>query len=276
MNKMWKIECKRAFCNKWFILSLLLGCAFTVSQGFVLWQEYKMVQGYSQYEKMQYELPVSLFSRYIGLEGFSVQSSLFFLLIPILAVIPYAHSFLEDSKSGYLKSILLRTKKFNYMFSKCSAAFLAAGTAVVIPLLINLLLTAMMFPAIPQSAGEGYGFTVNTWDLWHNLFYYHPFMYVLVFLLIDFVYAGLFALLSVVATFFIKKQFIILLFPFLLYEGVSLLATQFGAYSADPNWFLRGAQVFTYHPAILFGGMGILILLAVPLLIIRTKKMEVY
>ena len=40
-----------------------------------------------------------------------MQSSLYFILLPALASLPYADSFFLDRKSGYIKQIVTRTKK---------------------------------------------------------------------------------------------------------------------------------------------------------------------
>lgn len=277
MNNMLKIELKRAFCNKWFFLSVLCGCVLTVSQVFGwLPDQLQLLEMRQQYEKYASIMPYTVFNTYIGLEAFTVQSTLFYLLLPILAVIPYAYSFLEDYKSGYLKNITLRTKKSNYMIGKCCAAFLSGGTAVVLPLLLNLLLMAMFFPSISPELGAYSPFTVNAWDLWNELFYSHPYGYIAAFLVLDFVYAGLFALLAVAVTYFIKKQFILLLVPFLVFEAASLFANQLEKLAYDPVYFLKGAQIVTNEWQALFGGISLLLLLTLPVLCIRTRKLEIY
>ena len=75
-----------------------------------------------------------------------VTNSLFYALLPILAALPYAGTYYEDIRTGYLKNILLHTSRRGYYMAKSFVVFVMAAITVMIPLLLDLMAVMTIYP----------------------------------------------------------------------------------------------------------------------------------
>jgi len=60
------------------------------------------------------EYPLSLYNMWIGGQLGILQDSLYFFILPLLTVLPYADSLYTDKMSGYERNVLIRTSKLHY------------------------------------------------------------------------------------------------------------------------------------------------------------------
>jgi len=202
MTRILKIELKRAFCNRLFLISTIIGCIIAIAHIILnVVPTASMLGVHSGYYIN------SIFNQWIGL-NYTFWTSLFFTIFPLLASIPFADSFLVDRKSGYIKNILTRTSKKNYYISKFIAVFLSGGFAVAIPLLLDFYLTALFFPAVIPDISSGI-FALFANSTWASAFYTHPFAYVFLYLLLIFVVSGILASVALAFSFIIKPQLFI-------------------------------------------------------------------
>lgn len=229
MKKQIVTECKRAFFSKGMATALLIGIAV------VLWHQYQYVWN-PKIELYGIYCPESMFYRWIGASSFPMQSYLFYLILPVLACLPAGSSYYEDLHSGYYIHIYTRNRKKEYLFAKYIAVFLSGGTAIVLPLLISLYLTAMRFPMLAPEPIMGFG--PNVRSMGHLLFYQHPWLHTLLFLGIDFIFAGGIAGISLLTTFFTNYKFTALITPFVCYYFVFSLDNLLGTRNLSPNYFL--------------------------------------
>ena len=239
---MLQIEFTRALKNKYLLFAILLGCAVTVSH-FVLnvVPTYKgdLINAVLAPEKVGY--PNSVFNQWIGERSDSMQASLYYLLLPILAALPFADSFFLDMKTGYIKNVFIRTKKHRYYVAKYLATFVVGGIAVVVPLLVNLALTASVFPSLLP---EGTAFTFSTFEsnLGSGIFITHPYVYTFLYLALDFVFAGLLAGIALSISFFVSNRFIVILSPFIGYLVFLAFVGLTGHSVLSPTYFLQPEQ----------------------------------
>lgn len=218
MKKMISLEIKRALFNKKMLISLIVGMLIS---GHQIWLylhtndvgNMKQMVGY--FEEQAMDAPDYLWSAWIGESGMLFNGFLFFLILPLLAAFPHSNSYMLDEKNGYLKSVFTRTKKKNYYFAKWIATFFSGGLAVIIPLILNFLFFMTLFQIIgpyPETAHAG----ITDISTLSHLFYSTPFLYVGLFFIIIFIFAGIYATLSLIVTFFTDYSFIIFSFPFLI------------------------------------------------------------
>lgn len=238
MGNMLKIELERAIKNKFLLISILIGLVITLSHlvQFVI-PISKTLDDYLTINKpMMY--PGWLFSTWIGGNSYTLQAFLYYLLIPILATIPFGDSFFLDKKSGFIKNVLIRTKKRNYYISKFIATFIVGGLVIVIPLLANFVLSAMLLPSMLPQASSGFDY-INASSMWSTLYYTHPFMYVFSYLVIDFVFSGLIATIALAVSFFVEHRFVVVIAPFLLYLFVFSIFNLLGEIALEPINFMQ-------------------------------------
>lgn len=220
-----KLECKKAICNKFFLLAIFIGIAITFFSLIPMVQSY--YQDMNNHDSFQEEfgqrnplMPMeTLFNHWIGGEANTPGAADYFFLFPLLISIPYGWSYCAERRSGYVKNVVIRAGRTRYYLSKYIALFLSGGLVMVIPLLSNFLLAAMFFPAVipDPSYITAYGIGASSFLSMH--FYSRPFLYVLLYLLVDFVFSGLIACLCFTASALVKNRVVVILLPFFILLG---------------------------------------------------------
>ena len=248
MKEIYTNEIKRAFNTIGMKLALLVGCALSI------WHVITVIMPIS--EGQNYELsanaiddlyvPISLFSTWMGNELFPIQSYIFYLILPLLAVLPFGSSFFEDIKSGYIINVCTRVEKKIYFKAKYLAVFLSGGVAVVAPLLLNLVLSSMFMPAfIPDNGTVG---TISPTTMAYEVFFTHPLIYVLMFIVIDFIFAGVIATLALSYTYFTEHRFGVMIVPFVFYFFIYSLTNLIDKTDYSLFFMLNGGANNNYLP----------------------------
>ena len=248
MKAIYTNEIKRAFNTIGMKLALLVGCALSI------WHAITVIMPIS--EGQNYELsanaiddlyvPISLFSTWMGNELFPIQSYIFYLILPLLAVLPFGSSFFEDIKSGYIINVCTRVEKKIYFKAKYLAVFLSGGVAVVAPLLLNLVLSSMFMPAfIPDNGTVG---TISPTTMAYEVFFTHPLIYVLMLIVIDFIFAGVIATLALSYTYFTEHRFGVMIVPFVFYFFIYSLTNLIDKTDYSLFFMLNGGANNNYLP----------------------------
>jgi hypothetical protein len=248
MKEIYTNEIKRAFNTIGMKLALLVGCALSI------WHVITVIMPIS--EGQNYELsanaiddlyvPISLFSTWMGNELFPIQSYIFYLILPLLAVLPFGSSFFEDIKSGYIINVCTRVEKKIYFKAKYLAVFLSGGVAVVAPLLLNLVLSSMFMPAfIPDNGTVG---TISPTTMAYEVFFTHPLIYVLMLIVIDFIFAGVIATLALSYTYFTEHRFGVMIVPFVFYFFIYSLTNLIDKTDYSLFFMLNGGANNNYLP----------------------------
>lgn len=248
MKAIYTNEIKRAFNTIGMKLALLVGCALSI------WHVITVIMPIS--EGQNYELsanaiddlyvPISLFSTWMGNELFPIQSYIFYLILPLLAVLPFGSSFFEDIKSGYIINVCTRVEKKIYFKAKYLAVFLSGGVAVVAPLLLNLVLSSMFMPAfIPDNGTVG---TISPTTMAYEVFFTHPLIYVLMLIVIDFIFAGVIATLALSYTYFTEHRFGVMIVPFVFYFFIYSLTNLIDKTDYSLFFMLNGGANNNYLP----------------------------
>ena len=248
MKEIYTNEIKRAFNTIGMKLALLVGCALSI------WHVITVIMPIS--EGQNYELsanaiddlyvPISLFSTWMGNELFPIQSYIFYLILPLLAVLPFGSSFFEDIKSGYIINVCTRVEKKIYFKAKYLAVFLSGGVTVVAPLLLNLVLSSMFMPAfIPDNGTVG---TISPTTMAYEVFFTHPLVYVLMFIVIDFIFAGVMATLALSYTYFTEHRFGVMIVPFVFYFFIYSLTNLIDKTDYSLFFMLNGGANNNYLP----------------------------
>lgn len=209
MKPLLKIEFERAIKNQYMLMAMIIGMVISVSHVFtsVLPLADKVwTSGY----------PLTVFGKWMGGENSSIQPILYFLLVPILMSMPYLATIHQDRRSGYVKNVFTRTNKMKYYISKYIVTLITAGFVAILPLVFNFILCAMILPATVPQASTGM-FPIFNISLMGELFYTHPFAYLLAYFALDFVFFGLLATIGLTIAFVADNVFVVMLSPFMLY-----------------------------------------------------------
>ena len=65
--------------------------------------------------------------------------------LPIIAALPFTASFVNDLKSGFLKSYLHRTSRKDYIAGKCMACAVSGGAVLALGIVASYLISAIVF-----------------------------------------------------------------------------------------------------------------------------------
>ena len=136
MKIMIKTELERAFKSWGFWIALIIGIGISVSQ-IVTRIIPAAINPISFFEPDNATvMPASAFQMWLG-NGVTFEYTLYVRLIPILAAMPYAVTYLSDIKSGIIKNYISRTAKINYLVAKYMAVFITGGIVIILPLFLT-------------------------------------------------------------------------------------------------------------------------------------------
>ena len=116
--------------------------------------------------------------------------------------------------------------------------------AVAIPLLLNLIMSSMFLPALlPDNGSNG---TISSVTMLYELFFTHPLIYILMFIVIDFLFAGAIATLSLSYTYFTEHKFGVLIAPFVFYFFIYSLTNLINKTEYSLFFMLNGGATNNY------------------------------
>ncbi len=216
MKCMLKIEWNRLLRSPSFWGTIVLGIIISLSQYHDVVLNALKYQDSIFSKNLTYGtlMPNSVFEQWIGGESHSFWTYTFFMILPVLCTLPFSASLYIDRKSGIVENYFVRNHKKNYYLAKYIVTFLASGFTVLLPLVVNLLLTSATLPSLLPEAATG-TYAINGSSMWAELFYTHPYRYIIQYLLLIFVFSGLTACFSLSLGLVLDNMFTILSFPFI-------------------------------------------------------------
>lgn len=254
---MFGMELKRAMCNRRTMVSLLLGCMISllhVVRNLIGKVEFWNME--SLFTENSYVYPSTVFNEWMGGNTYNLEGFFYFMVFPILVALPFAMSYFEDMTQGVVKQIYTRVKRGTYLRAKYAAVFLSAGTVFVVPLILNFLICMTLLPSLNPEPLSAKGMIYSA-VLWYEIYETHPFVYELIFLGIDFVFAGCLATVSLLAALFTEKKIVALITPFILHVFAYSVCMMTGAPNGvmyAPTYFLfAGAGCVTWWLFVVYG-----------------------
>lgn len=172
-----------------------------------------------------------------------VYLSIIITVFPLLASVPYADSYIEEKKSGFLKSILLRQNKSKYLIRKFLINFAIGGIASIVPLVLNLLVYFSLLPAIKPNLYFG---NIPIISFLPDLYINHPLVYIILRIGNCFIFGGIFASIALTCSLFVENRYIIIGIPFFIYTILDIVLDTLNLQKYSPLKFLFLDVPFTY------------------------------
>lgn len=266
MKTLLLLECKKAFQNKYFKMTLALALAVAISAGLyagisamnrmkIYWDFHTLKDG-SMDRNPAFSM-LTLYNTWIGGEFTTWGHSLFYFLLPMFAVLPYGWSLAEERKRGYANQMIVRVGRKKYYASKYLAAFISGATVIVLALTANYLTTACVVPALRPDAAEELYYAVPPDQFGSWLFWNQPLLYDVLYIVIASIFAGLWACIPIALSFFTTKRLPLLCVPFVALIGFQYFADQMIA----PEFYLELSPLrFLQAHETYFATRGIIIL----------------
>ncbi|MBR6222172.1 MAG: hypothetical protein IKQ71_01905 [Lachnospiraceae bacterium] len=218
---MMTMELKRGFTSRGFKLAIIIGVFIVILQ--YLWF------GHHTYKVNQQELSsmlslekndadygwwfeTGLLEGWIGCENYSMFNHIYYFAFPLIAVMPFALSYLYDWRSGYANQLITRAGRSDYHFSKMVAVFLSGGVSVSIPLVVSLWLYLMKLPVLGIDCISMQSVVSNA-DMLSEMYFNFPLIYALIYIFIDFFIGGIYATLTLLVSRFSENLFLAGLSP---------------------------------------------------------------
>lgn len=228
----------------------------------VLYQ-YLDIVVFNNHSNLPYEVHKSPFLSNL-LQGNSViPSTVWLMILPILATLPITSIYRFDVNSGYFMNTIIKTTKSKYFNTLIVFNFLCSFLIIIIPLSINLYLFLMTYPSIKPDGIINYMQNVvsNGSDL-ANIYYEHPLLYTLILILINGLYGAILSTVGLSFSFFIKKTYFVYIIPFVVnLLGITILNPDYNPqrYIINKNGFFN-LQIFSLLNLVLII-LGLLIFL---------------
>lgn len=237
MNKLLRLELKRALGSWRFLIVIVLGCvmatlAFIYTPGFIIatnW--YKYMHGDEMAASIidkfnMVDTPLEIWMPRYG--SSSTFYNTWITLLPVLTVIPYGIEYAREKKNGLINQYMIRINRGKYYVSKFITTFISGGLVAVVPLIFNLLLVMCFLPwGMPIRSSNLYPVVDN--NVLIDVFYNAPSLYVLIYLVYVFVLFGLISCICLSFVYIEENIFALTITPFIIYfSGHVLLSFGLG------------------------------------------------
>ncbi|WP_264448666.1 hypothetical protein [Bacillus cereus] len=235
MMRALRLNIKQAFCNR---VSLII-----MFSGLVL------ISIYHYYYVIRYlggatnETMATAF-KWIGFRD--NEMDVYLLLLPVIASLPFSTSYNSDKSDGFKSFISKEISLFSYSFTKYIVTFFCGGFLYTLPFILSLLLCKLTIPNGDPTVGTS---MINGNGMFAELYFSSPITYIHLYIGINFLFAGLMALLGLAASTWSQKDYMALLFPFVVTSiPFVLLNTLFPT--------VGGAPIHLYDPKQPLHGMS--------------------
>ncbi|PET37895.1 hypothetical protein CN520_24460 [Bacillus cereus] len=170
------------------------------------------------------------YTKWLGMDNaISDYSSLYMFLLPIVVTLPLADLYAKDRRTGFYRFLIVRGNYRKYFTNLFFLNFITGMFVATFPLIMNIYLSFMRLPNIKPDKIINQEITLmKTTTFFPDLYYTHPFVHMLFYVLLIGIFGGIFASIALSIGMFVKKSFIILLAPFLFQYGLNMIFSMSG------------------------------------------------
>ncbi|MGE6553311.1 hypothetical protein ACQKFK_31700 [Bacillus mycoides] len=184
----------------------------------------------------------SPYTKWIGIDLVSSFKTMYYFLLPIIATIGVGNIIQQDKNNGFLYISLSKTTKQKYFTTFFLTSFLTGFIVITLPLLFDFLAAFLFLPNVPVNPiiNSNIGLT-ETSTFFPDLYFSHPFIHVLFYIVLAGFFGGIFSLLSVSCSFYYNNQFSVLIIGFII-QIVLTIMNLFISFPISPMFFLPEIQ----------------------------------
>lgn len=153
-------------------------------------------------------------------DGMVAASSLFYVLAPLLCLLPYAWSYRSELSGGYLAQIYDRASRTAYYRAKAAAVFATAFAVVLVPQVVNFIVLCCIFPLYTPTPVDALYTGITGSSPWAHLYYTAPWLYMTIYFLASSTLAGLWATFVLALSFFVSNRVVLLVGSYLALQLV--------------------------------------------------------
>jgi hypothetical protein len=189
---------------------------------------------------------ISLLVLFIPADGWFMTATLFYLVLPVLAALPFGASLHKERKSGYQMQVISHCGKKQYLTAKLLVCAMSGFMLIFTLLMLDVMLCAVVCPLAPVHVLSLIS-AVMQGSFASGLFYNHPVLYIAVCILMSSVWGAVCAVIALASEMYLSNSFLITVFPCLLMLAITTImelprGTLFkGAYELRPLLLMRAA-----------------------------------
>ncbi len=195
--RLFSMELRRALRGPWFLGSMLvltvlavIGAVYEINLYVGNWDW--IIEKFAN-ESYYYHTIYSCFNMWLPMRGGTDAASLFFTLLPLLALMGYAWSLAADVHSGYIAQLATRAPRPHLYGARYGAVFTSAGLLAVVPLVVNFVVLACFLPAYIPSVVDRMYIALAPTDVFSSVFFTAPLLYVVLRCILNYMLCGLWA-----------------------------------------------------------------------------------
>lgn len=199
-------------------------------------------------------------------------SGIFTLLVPLVAVLPFADSYAVDRSSGFLRSLLMRTSHTAYLRAKLIANATVGALAVGLPMLLTFGVTMAILPlGLPPQEMAPF----RAAGLLKELYRDAPALYILFLSGIGFLFGAAYATFAMALSTRLHNRYLILATPFLLYHIANFGFAVLTLAPWSPPATIAPWKVTTSTAMSVFGELGLILVASALVVWMFSKRREV-
>jgi hypothetical protein len=199
--------------SPYLYFSILIGIIITTFQ-------YILSLGFLSYS----DIPMSSYLTWLSSTGFNPMTSIFLLILPILAALPYGAQLRLDVKTGYFDLSIHKSTRGKYYTSIYLINAFAGFFVILVPVTWNFLLHSLTYKAITPNPMLYYSHVPESrTTLFYHLFFNFPVVNTIIYILLFGLVGSVMATLALSSGFFAKNKLIIFSIPFVFQLFLSLL-----------------------------------------------------
>ncbi len=227
MSKVIKVELWKATHNIYFLIALTVGLILVLCNVCETCYTVQEITN-SCFDAQSVGVPISnfagcsLFVWWIANNGFNFGSTYFYLVWPVLAAMPFAWSYAKESKTGCVYQYITRANRKSYFAAKYLAVFVSGGLVISLQVLADLLINALICPDESLLFMNALT-TVENRCFLSSLFYTHPWIYSLIWCVIEFFWGGSAATLSFIGGTKSRFSVTMILIPFVILYALGVV-----------------------------------------------------
>lgn len=168
------------------------------------------------------------YTSWLSVKSTHITSLIFYFALPIVAVIGAAGVFGTDKKIGLLEKLSLYYSRKKIYVAYLIAVFLIGFSIAFIPMVMDIIGSFSLLPNLmpDELINRNSGMVADT-TIFIQLFFTHPFIHMLFYLLFASIWSGLFAVTAFVISLYTHNQILPLLIPFSLQIILFLISNIF-------------------------------------------------
>lgn len=213
MKNIFKFEFNRMIHSKTLFISGAVAALMIIAD----------VVSWFQLYRQGIDADTSVFYKWLGVNRGMSMGNYFFIALPLITAFAYSWSVSYDRSTGYISQIITRIGRGKYFTAKYLVSFISGGMIFAGALILDYLLLATFSPAYQPNPAD-LASSMNPFRFCSEIFYQHPYLFLLIWCGVAFLWGGAMTCISMAIGMFIKKYIITNIVTFLIFTAQSIFA----------------------------------------------------